>query len=79
METFNQMIKNFMDTQQKTFGYFYGNDKLTNLPFTKEYYEVLENNIKFHNAAINYHKSIVDMMEVLRDNSNIFKLKGDKD
>lgn len=76
MEIFNQMMKDFIETQQKTFGYFNEINKIPTMKIGKDYYEMLENNIKFHNAAMNYHKSIVDMMESLRDNTNIFMLNN---
>ena len=72
MEHFEMVFKNFLDMQQKTLGIIYDNNPIKSLSLGKEYLEVIENNIKFHNAAISYHKSIVDMNEVLKDNINLF-------
>lgn len=59
---FIDMMKNFMEIQQQTISAIHQYNK-NSLFFTRDYAEIIENNIKFHKAAIEYHKSIVDMME----------------
>jgi len=72
MEHFELVFKNFLDMQQKTLGIIYDNNPIKSLTMNKELNEIIDNNIKFHNAAINYHKSIVEMNEVLKSNVNLF-------
>ena len=72
MEHFELVFKNFLEMQQKTLGIIYDSNPIKSLTMNKELNEIIDNNIKFHNAAINYHKSIVEMNEVLKSNVNLF-------
>jgi hypothetical protein len=71
MDPFTQMMHNIIDAQQKTFSLIYENSK-TPIDYGKDYLLILENNIKFHKAAVAYNASIVEMLEAFRDNSKVF-------
>ena len=71
----NEMMNDIIAMQQKTLSYFTESNKTT-LEFCKDYLQVLENNIKFHEGAKSYHDSMIKMLEVLKDNVNIFTPKN---
>lgn len=74
MDTLLQMMKSFMEMQQKTFSYWQQNIETMN-SVEKNNKEILENTIKFHKAAVDYHNSIVSMLEAVKDNSQLFYSK----
>ena len=51
-------------------------NKLTNMASNSQ--EILENNMKYHKACINYHQSLHDMMEAINDNANLINGTNDK-
>jgi hypothetical protein len=74
MEPLTQMMKSFMDMQQKTMNFWAENiqsmDKVN-----QNSKVVIENTIKFHKAAVDYHNSIVQMMESIRDTAEVLTPK----
>ncbi len=74
MEAFNEMMRNFIDMQQKAFGYVYENTK-TPMDYAADNMAFVNSSVKFHKAAINYHQSIIDMLESINDITNIYKTK----
>ena len=74
MESFNQYMKDFLLMQQKTMGFMYENTP-TPVSITKDFDKFVKNNIEFHIAAQDYHKSIVKMLESMKNISDIYKIK----
>lgn len=74
MEAFNEMMRNIISMQQKTFGAMYENIK-TPLGVMEDYEKFIDNSIKFHKAGIKYHESIIEMMESMKEITNIYKIK----
>lgn len=66
------MMKSFMDMQQKTMNFWSENIQSMD-KFNQNSKTVIDNTIKFHKAAVDYHNSIVQMMEALRDTAEIIK------
>lgn len=67
-EKIAESVKTFTDFQKEMF-----NGMFTENPFTMEnpfstitnHTEILENTIKFHKASIDYHTSIISMLEAM--------------
>ena len=70
-EQFNEMFKNFFDLQQKTISSLTTDFKAP-MEYSKNYEEMINNSIQFHKAAITYHNSIVEMMEITKNSMNLF-------
>jgi hypothetical protein len=66
----NQMIKSFIDYQQKTLGMLFENTK-NPIEYGNDYLKVVENSIKFHKAAIKCHESYLEMNEAFMENISI--------
>ena len=74
MESFNQYMKDFLLMQQKAMGFMYENTP-TPISITKDFDKFVKNSIEFHLAAQDYHKSIVKMLESMKNISDIYKIK----
>ena len=74
MEAFNQYMKDFMLMQQKAMGFMYENTP-TPISITKDFDKFIKNSIEFHLAAQDYHKSIVKMLDAMKNISDIYKVK----
>ncbi len=74
MEAFNDMMKNFIDMQQKTFGLLYENTK-TPMDYIADYATLMDSSAKFHKAAVKYHESIIEMIESTKEITNIYKTR----
>ena len=74
MEAFDQYMRDFISLQQKSFGFLYENTK-TPLTMMKDYDTIIKNSIKFHLAAQDHHKAMVQMLEAMKNISDIYKIK----
>ena len=74
MEAFNQYMKDFMLMQQKAMGFMYENTP-TPMSITRDFDTFVKNSIEFHLAAQDYHKSIVKMLDAMKNISDIYKVK----
>ena len=74
MESFSQYMKDFLLMQQKAMGFMYENTP-TPVSITKDFDKFVKNSIEFHLAAQDYHKSIVKMLESMKNISDIYKIK----
>ena len=74
MEAFNQYMKDFMLMQQKAMGFMYENTP-TPMSVTRDFDTFVKNSIEFHLAAQDYHKSIVKMLDAMKNISDIYKVK----
>jgi hypothetical protein len=74
MESFNQYMKDFLLMQQKAMGFMYENTP-TPVSITNDFDKFVKNSIEFHLAAQDYHKSIVKMLESMKNISDIYKIK----
>jgi hypothetical protein len=74
MESFNQFMKDFVLMQQKAMGFMYENTP-TPMSITKDYDKFIKNSIEFHVAAQDYHKSIVKMLDAMKNIADIYKVK----
>ena len=74
MGAFNEMMRTLIGNQQKAMGFLYENTK-TPVDFIKDYNTFVENSMKFHTAAIKYHESIIQMMDVMKSMTEIYKIK----
>jgi len=70
MEPLTQMMSQFIEMQQKTQNFWQDAFK-TSGKLTEDYSSIMDNSIKFHQAAIEYHTSIVKMMEAIKDTQQI--------
>jgi len=75
-------MKEFLELQKKMMDSFSVSDptKLMTSMFNgfskyEDFIKLCENNLKFHNAAIKYHSSIVEMTEAIKDNLEIINKK----
>lgn len=69
MEPFNQMMNQFIEMQQKSQTFWQDAFKVNKV--SEDYLSILDNSIKFHKAATEYHNSIVKMMEAIKDTQDI--------
>lgn len=74
MEAFNEMMRTIIGHQQKTLGFLYENTK-TPVDYLKDYNTLIENNMKFHTAALKYHESIIEMTEAMKNMSDLYRIK----
>ena len=74
MEAFNQYMKDFLLMQQKAMGFMYENTP-TPMSVTRDFDTFVKNSIEFHLAAQDYHKSIVKMLDAMKNISDIYKVK----
>lgn len=74
MEAFNQYMKDFLHMQQKAMGFMYENTP-TPMTMTRDFDKLVKNSIEFHLAAQDYHKSIVKMLDAMKNISDIYKVK----
>jgi hypothetical protein len=70
MEPFTQMMTQFIEMQQKTQNFWQDAFK-TSGKLNEDYISIMDNSIKFHEAAIEYHTSVVKMMEAIKDTQKI--------
>ena len=70
MEPFTQMMTQFIEMQQKTQNFWQDAFKTSN-KLTEDYSSIVDNSIKFHEAAIDYHTSVIKMMEAIKDTQKI--------
>lgn len=70
MEPFTQMMNQFIDMQKKTQNFWQDSFKTPN-KLTEDYLSIIDNSIKFHKAATEYHNSVVKMMEAIKDTQEI--------
>jgi hypothetical protein len=70
MEQFTNMMNQFIEMQQKTQNFWQDAFKASG-KLTEDYTTIMDNSIKFHQAAIEYHTSIVKMMEAIKDTQGI--------
>ncbi len=64
------MMSQFIDMQQKTQNFWQDAFKTPN-KLTEDYLSIFDNSIKFHEAAIEYHTSVVKMMEAIKDTQKV--------
>jgi hypothetical protein len=74
MEPFTQMMNQFIEMQQKSQTFWQDAFKTSN-KLSDDYLSVLDNSIKFHKAAVEYHNSIVKMMEAIKDTQEVLLKK----
>lgn len=74
MEAFNQYMRDIISMQQKAMGLMYENTP-TPMSVSKDYDTFVRNSIEFHLAAQDYHKSIVKMLDAMKNISDIYKVK----
>jgi hypothetical protein len=74
MENFNEMMRTLIGYQQKTLGFMYENTK-TPVDYLKDYNTLMENNMKFHTAALKYHESIIEMADAMKNMIDIYRVK----
>lgn len=74
MEAFNQYMRDIISMQQKAMGFMYENTP-TPMSFSKDFDTFIKNSIEFHLAAQDYHKSIVKMLDAMKNISDIYKIK----
>jgi len=74
MTDFNDMMRKIIATQQNMLGMMYENSK-TPFDFFKDYKAFVDNSINFHNGAIKYHESIVEMLSAMKNITEIYKIK----
>ena len=70
MEPFTQMMNQFIEMQQKSQTFWQDAFKTSN-KLSDDYLSILDNSIKFHKAAVEYHNSIVKMMEAIKDTQEV--------
>jgi hypothetical protein len=77
IDTTNQMLKSFVDYQQKTLGMLF---ETTKNPFEygDDYMELMENTINFHKSAIKCHEGYVEMIEMFMKNIKIINKTKNK-
>lgn len=78
MEPFTQMMNQFIEMQQKT-QTFWQDAYKSSSKMTEDYLSVLDNSIKFHKAAVDYHNSVVNMIEAIKDTQEVLTNKKKKD
>jgi hypothetical protein len=74
MEPFTQMMNQFIEMQQKSQTFWQDAFKTSN-KLSDDYLSILDNSIKFHKAAVEYHNSIVKMMEAIKDTQEVLLKK----
>ena len=74
MEAFNQYMRDIISMQQKAMGFMYENTP-TPMSVTRDFDTFVKNSIEFHLAAQDYHKSIVKMLDAMKNISDIYKVK----
>lgn len=74
MEAFNQYMRDIISMQQKAMGFMYENTP-TPMSVTRDFDTFIKNSIEFHLAAQDYHKSIVKMLDAMKNISDIYKVK----
>jgi hypothetical protein len=70
MEPLTQMMTQFIEMQQKTQNFWQDAFKSSN-KLAEDYSSIVDNSIKFHQAAIEYHTSVIKMMEAIKDTQEI--------
>ena len=70
MEPFTQMMAQFIEMQQKSQNFWQDAFKSSN-KLTEDYLSIMDNSIKFHEAAIEYHTSVIKMMEAIKETQKI--------
>ena len=64
------MMTQFIEMQQKTQTFWQDAFKSSS-KLTEDYSSIVDNSIKFHQGAIEYHTSVIKMMEAIKDTQKI--------
>ena len=74
MESFNEYMRDIISLQQKAMGFMYENTK-TPMTMVNDFDTIMKNSIKFHLAAQDCHKAMVQMLEAMQNIADVYKIK----